>query len=39
MLVNWFYEGVFHSVVECGGAVFVSVVLMGVQMCPVVMLG
>lgn len=39
MLVNWFYEGVFHSVVERGSGVFVSVVLMGAQMCPVVMLG
>lgn len=39
MLVNWFYEGFFHSVVEHGSGVFVSVVLMGVWTCPVVMLG
>lgn len=39
MLVNWFYEGVFHSVVECGSALFVSVVLMGAWTCLVVTLG
>lgn len=39
MLVSWFYEGVFHSVVEHGSGVFVSVVLMGAQTCPVVTLG
>lgn len=39
MLVNWFYEGFFFSVVEWGSGVFVRVVLMGVQTCPMVMLG
>lgn len=39
MLVNWFYEGVFRSVVERGSGVFVSVVLMGVRTCPAVTLG
>jgi len=32
MPANWFYEGVFHSVVEHGRDVFVSVVLIGVRM-------
>ena len=39
MRVSWFYEGVFHSVVECGSGMFVSVMLMGVQICPTVTLG